>query len=236
MIDLICLPFAGGNQASFAFLKPYLPANVKLSCLEYPGHGRRLESAPLCDLDAIVRDARSQLEERLQGDYLLFGHSLGASVAFLLAEQVASSFFPPPRHLFLSGQGALTQRAPSRRHLLPRRDFFGLIADLAGTPPEVLDCPELLDLLEPVLRADFAALDDYPRTRFPTLPFPTTVLYGDADPCVSRPAIQAWQELCGGEFSRREFSGGHFFIHEHAAEIAALIGAAATADTHCHAC
>jgi len=233
-MTLVCLPFAGGTQTSFSFLQKYLPPEIKYLCLEYPGHGRRMNTAPLHDLDAIVSDALTQLLDRVEGDYLLFGHSMGACVAFLVAERIAQSFSLPPKHLFLSGHGAITRRQQTHRHLLPRNKFLALINDLQGTPAEVFSCPELVDLVEPILRVDFAALDTYSRTDFASLPYPVTILHGSDDPSVNRTDIYAWRDLCADDFSCREFSGGHFFIHDHAAALAALVTTAAFPSAQSH--
>lgn len=222
LTTLVCLPFAGGNQTSYAFLRQYLPAQIPLLALDYPGHGRRMGTPPLQDLEAIVSDVVEQVRQQLAGEYVLFGHSMGACVAFLAAERLADSWLAP-RHLFLSGHAAITQRKSTRRHLLPRDAFLALVAELQGTPDEVLACPELVELLEPVLRADFAALENYQRTDFAPLPYPVTLLHGGDDPSVSRQSIAAWREICPNIVSCEEFPGGHFFIHQHAAQVAALI-------------
>lgn len=233
-MTLVCLPFAGGTQTSFSFLQKYLPPEIKYLCLEYPGHGRRMNTVPLDDLEDIVSDICTQLHDRVDGEYLLFGHSMGACVAFLVAERIARSFTPPPRHLFLSGHGAITRRRPTHRHLLPRNKFLAMIDALQGTPDAVFSCPELVDLIEPILRADFAALDNYSRRVFRSVPYPVTILHGTDDPGVDRNDIDAWRDLCADHLSFREFSGGHFFIHEHAEAVASLLTAAAFSTAQCH--
>lgn len=233
-MTLVCLPFAGGTQTSYAPFQKHLPPEIAYLCLEYPGHGRRMKKLPLHDLDDIVSDVLAQLHDRVDGEYLLFGHSMGACVAFLTAERIAQSFFPPPKHVFLSGHGAITRRRQTYRHLLPRNQFLTLIDDLQGTPAAVFACPELVDLLEPILRADFAALDSYSRTAFASLPYPVTVLHGVEDPTANRADIFAWRDLCKAEVCFREFSGGHFFIHDHAEIVAALIATAALSPVACH--
>jgi len=220
---LVCLPFAGGNQSSFAFLRRHLQPDLRLKVLEYSGHGQRI-NAPLLDcLDAVVEDAHQQLLAAPEDDYLLFGHSMGACVAFLLAERLNHSVLPPPKHVFLSGHGVITERRRRQRHLLPSDQFFALLAEMQGTPSEILDCRELLELFEPILRADFAVLDNYRRTNFSPLPYSFTVLHGQNDVHTSRDSVQAWRRLCLGDFSFHEFSGGHFFIHDHPQMLAQLI-------------
>ena len=220
MTTLFCLPFAGGNLSSFFFLKPYLPSHLRLEVLEYPGHGRRIKIPPLESLDEITEDLFVQLRSRVQGKYLLYGHSMGACLTYLLAERIYTSATTGPKHLVLSGHGPPGLRPKQPRHLLPRSDFLALIARVQGTPAEVLACQELLDFMEPVLRADFKAMDTYLRPALPPLPYPMAVLHGQDDPFTTRDEALSWQKLAGNTFTFEELSGGHFFIHDHPTRIA----------------
>lgn len=220
MSTIICFPFAGGSEGSFAFLKPFLPSDIQLKTIEYPGHGRRIQAPPLSSLDAIVDDAMQQLVPCLMDDYILFGHSMGACVAFLCAEKICRSNLPLPTRLALSGHGAINTESQKNRHLLPREQFIALLSRMQGTPAEVLANEELLQLFEPVLRADFAAIDTFRRPSLPILPLDLTLFHGQDDQWTSPDEVEKWSRYVNGATEMHKLTGGHFFIRDHARLIA----------------
>ncbi len=219
MSAILCFPFAGGSEGSFAFLKPFLPPDIQLKTIEYPGHGRRLQEQPLTDLDAIVDDAVQQIHSFLDDDYILYGHSMGACVAFFCAERIWRAALPLPVRLVLSGHGAVTGTSTKNRHLLPREDFISMLRRMQGTPAEVLAHDELLRLFEPVLRADFAAVDTFRRSSLPVLPLDLTLFHGRDDQWTSAEEVRHWRHLVSGTTELEVLSGGHFFIREHGRHI-----------------
>lgn len=222
-MHLFCIPYAGGNAWSYRALAPFLSPGITLEGLELPGRGRRgLE--PLCgSLDDLAADVVRQIEQRaVTGAYALYGHSMGALLAYLAAQRMRAAGLAMPRSLFLSGSSAPASREVRRRHLLSPPEFKAMLRDLGGCPPQVLDDPELLDFFEPILRADFKAVETWQHREQPPLDIPLTVMSGTSDHSDAGDT-GGWASETTAECRLLEFSGDHFFILNHWGEIGATI-------------
>jgi surfactin synthase thioesterase subunit len=226
-ISLIGLPFAGGSACSYRDLKASLAPSVDFCPIEPHGRGRRFSEALLADIHAMAEDALRQVRALIESrPYALYGHSLGAKVAYLMACGIATRGLPQPEHLFVSGSAAPSVPPRSRtRHLLPRQAFFDLIRSMSGTATEIFESSELLDLFEPVLRADFEANDTYCYQKQEPLSVPLTVMIGTEDTVSYTDAFQ-WERETTGQTRILRFPGGHFFINKHCRAIAHLISQA----------
>jgi len=222
-LNLFCLPYAGGNSYSYRPLEKHLPEHIRLAGIEIPGRGLRAREPLIYSLDALANDIFGQLKPRLgEGPYALFGHSMGAALCFLCLRRIAAAGLAYPQMVFLSGKSAPSVNENQTRHLLPRDAFVEMLRDLGGCPPEILDEEELIDYFEPILRADFQAVETWRTTEQPPLPVPFVVLHGQDDQ-VTREEAMAWAKETAGGFRFHEFAGDHFFIQRHWASIAQLI-------------
>lgn len=144
----------------------------------------------------------------------MFGHSLGARIAFELIYTLQSLNLPTPSYFFASGSGAPhLERVAENIHKLPEDEFVLRLQLLNGTPKEVLLNPELLALLIPMLRADFEVAETYQAVKV-AIKSPILVLYGEFDIQITVPEIEAWAELSSIGFSAYPLPGDHFFIHQ----------------------
>ena len=230
-LSLYCLPYAGGNAWAYRPLAEALPGGIEVRGVELPGRGRRARE-PLCtSLEALADDVHAQLRaELVDRRYALFGHSMGATLAYLCALRIRRDALPLPSALILSGAAAPWARVPQRRHLLPRDDFLAMLGELGGVPPEILQHQELIDYFEPVLRADFAAVEDWRPGAHDPLPIPLIVLRGRDDD-VSAEQAGAWSRASSAACTVYAFEGGHFFINAQCGAIAARIAASLAIDT-----
>jgi medium-chain acyl-[acyl-carrier-protein] hydrolase len=165
-------------------------------------------------MEPLVTALAEALRPFLDRPFALFGHSLGALVSFELARRLQAQSGPLPRHLFVSGKRAPQcpqEHAP--RHALPEAEFRAELRKIGGTPEEVLNNEDLLRLLTPTLRADFALYETYSLTDGPPLECPVIVFGGDQDPWVRIEHLEAWQVHTRGPFRVQEFPGDHFFLH-----------------------
>jgi surfactin synthase thioesterase subunit len=220
---LLCLPHAGGSAGYFFPLARALGPDVEVLAVQYPGRQNRRHEPFATDVAELVRGVRAALPETGAGSSALFGHSMGAVVAFELARARERCGEKPVRHLFVSGRRGPSCVRDGAVHALPDRDLIEVVAGNGGTSRILLDDPELRTLFLPVIRSDYRLIESYHFRPGPPLTCPITVLCGDADPAVTDEEAAAWQQHTTGRFDLRVFTGGHFFLENHRPEIAALL-------------
>ncbi len=213
-LRLFCFPYAGGNPSVFFPWARSMPRNIELWTIQLPGHGERLAEKPYSHIEPLVQDLAAAILPYLDQPFAFFGHSMGATVAFELARRLHRQGDPEPSNLIVSAQKA--PQSPHRHpitHDLPKNEFIDELRRLNGTPAEVFSHAELLELLLPVLRADFAVCETYTYQDGPTLNCPVTAFGGLADPDIERYELEAWREQTCGRFRLRMFPGDHFFLN-----------------------
>jgi medium-chain acyl-[acyl-carrier-protein] hydrolase len=82
-----------------------------------------------------------------------------------------------------------------------------------GTPAEVLDNPELMDILLPLIRADFSVSEMYTFEPESPLEIPITAFGGVEDTHITREEFQRWSEETRGHFALHMIQGDHFFLN-----------------------
>jgi len=212
-LRLFCFPYAGGSALTYRSWSELLPKNVEVCPIELPGRGSRLREAPYTSLALLVTDSAAALTRYLDKPYAFFGHSMGALIGFELARLFRQQSLPEPLHLFASGHTA-PQVSSGHRPIynLPENEFMEELRKLNGTPDAVLNNEELMKLLLPMLRADFAVNETY--IYQPDLPLdcPISAYGGVQDKDVNRESLEAWREQTAAAFSLQMFAGGHFFL------------------------
>lgn len=224
-ITVYCLPFAGGNTDSYRPFQKHISVPFRIRPIELPGRGRRIREPLLTNIHSMVEDILQQIGKELgRQRYVFYGHSMGALLAYLLTKRLVSTGQTPPLHVFCSGRKApsLPHDRPFK-HQLAKQNFLGYIDELRGLPAELLNNAEFMDFVEPILRADFQAVETYTYQPAPPLEVPITVLAGDKDPR-TRPYtnLLPWKEESSYPVQIEQFTGEHFFLFEHVPGIAAL--------------
>lgn len=218
-LRLFCFPFAGGGAATYRSWYERLAPRVEVMPVELPGRASRFQEKPFRQLEPLLESLAAGLAPELDRPFAFFGHSMGALIAFELTRWLRRSGGPLPQRLFVSARRApqLPPREDEVYYDLPEADFVAKLRELNGTPEEVLEHPELMNMMIPLLRADFELNETYRYT--PAAPFelPITALGGVADLEVPREDLTAWSEHTVGSFQLRMFEGDHFFIN-HAGE------------------
>jgi medium-chain acyl-[acyl-carrier-protein] hydrolase len=161
-LRLFCFPYAGGNTYGFRSWQRHFPPDVDLCLVHLPGRGKRINEQMFTRLKVIVRKLADLITSEPQPPYALFGHSMGAVISFELARELRRRRFAAPLRLFLSGRSApniASREAPIFN--LPEEAFIAEIRKFNGTPKELLDHSEAMELFIPVLRADLEMLDTY---------------------------------------------------------------------------
>lgn len=226
-MQLYCLPYAGGSALVYARWRRVLPSWIDVRPLEWPGRGARMdEPLPVDPCELAGQLADELVHASLAPRYALFGHSLGAVVAFELAHALLARGAAAPRILFVSGAEAPAVRNGERwRTPLSDEALRDELLGLQGTPQDVLDHPDIMRAALPVLRADFLMSGSYTYRRRRPLPCALQVFAGDQD-VPRREALEAWRDETDAGFSVEMLPGHHFFIHARQQQLLGLIEAA----------
>ncbi|HEY2961933.1 MAG TPA: alpha/beta fold hydrolase [Pyrinomonadaceae bacterium] len=213
-LRMFCFPYAGGGAAIYRGWENYVPPGVEILAIQPPGRGNRFREPAFDRMDHLVAAAATAMEPFLDLPIVLFGHSVGAMASFELAHRIGYQFGVKVLHLFVSGA-----RAPQLRrnrhniHDLPEDEFTTELKTLNGTPPEVLENPELMRMISKTLRADFAIAETYSCSHAEPLNCPITVMGGLDDTLAAREDLEAWRIHTTNSFDLWQLPGDHFFIH-----------------------
>ena len=192
--------------------------------MQLPGRDRRIAEPPYSDVKLLAQVTGEALRPFFDKPFAFFGHSMGALLSFELAHYLRAELGLSPQHLFASGRHApQVENPPPALSRLSKEELIKELHELKGTPPDVLEHPDLMELMLPVLRADFALGDTYTFEARPLLSCPITVLGGLRD-STPRADLQAWGELTTGPFSLRMFPGDHFFLHSDELQLLEVLG------------
>jgi medium-chain acyl-[acyl-carrier-protein] hydrolase len=189
-----------------------------------PGREFRLREPAYTRIEQLVEALAREISPYLDKPFAFFGHSMGAIISFELARRLRSERGVEPGHLFISGRRS--PRIPRRDpyiHDLPDAEFAAELEQLNGTPREVLEHKELMEMLIPMLRADFAVCHTYTYVPGEPLSCPITVLCGTRDDTTSREDVEGWRDETTGDCRIQLLEGDHFFINQQQATIPAII-------------
>lgn len=211
-LRLLCLPHAGGAASLYRLWTRGLPEGIEVWSAQPPGRETRLGEAPHRAMGPLVASLLEAVTPAMDRPVAIFGHSLGARVAFELARALRRAQLPAPVLLAVSGceEPAVPSRVPGL-HAEPEETLLRHLQALQGTPAEVLENRQLLELLLPSLRADFELLNAYAFAPEPPLDCPLVALGGTTDPVVPLAALQGWAPHSTRFLGQRAFEGGHFF-------------------------
>jgi len=223
---LIAVPYAGAGAGAYAAWAAHLPADGELHAVVLPGRDARVGEAPLSELAAVVAGLVPALAALADRPLVLYGHSVGALIAAACARDLAARGMPPRACLVAACRAAhLPPRLPPLTGL-DDRGLWRAMGDRYGGTPGMATVPdELIALLSSALRADAAIADQARIAPAPPLPCPLLACGADDDPAVTLDDLAAWRAHAGAGFALHQFTGGHFFLHAHAARLVALAAA-----------
>ena len=213
-VRLFCFPYAGGGASIFRTWANDVPTGVEVCPVQLPGRESRLIEQPFTRLSSLVQALAQAISPYLDVPFAFFGHSMGALISFELARELRRQNRPGPFHLFVSGHRA-PELPPRRRpiHQLADAAFKAELDGLLGTPKEVLQNAELMDLFLPLLRADFAVCETYHYSPETPLNCSISAFGGLQDKEVSYQDLEKWQDQTYRSFTLRKLPGNHFFVH-----------------------
>ncbi|MGZ2749830.1 SDR family NAD(P)-dependent oxidoreductase [Burkholderia stagnalis] len=212
---IFCIPYLGGLGSVFSGWVRHLPDEIELQALQLPGRPPRHAEAAHSRYPALVDALRDVLMLRLDAPYAIYGHSLGALLAFGLAHALRDAGAPAPEHLFLAAYPAPHLHNPVGDIAgLPEAAFIDGLKRLRGIPEQVLADRELLKVFLPSLRAEIDLLNSYVHDTRAPLAMPATILGGTRDHVVTAAEIGAWRQHFAVPVDVREIDGGHYFMKD----------------------
>lgn len=223
-LRLFCFPYAGGNAAAYLNWQPKLGPEIEICAIQLPGRGTRMGEPAIDRLAPLVR----QLAEVIAGEGDLpaafFGHSLGALVAFELARFSKLMHLRGPERLIVSGcQAPSVRQARDHLHTLPDAELIEELRRYNGTPAAILAHAELMALVLPAIRADFAIVETYAYRAGIRLDQPIDVLAGTKDPIVPPDRVAPWLAETERPGGIHWFEGDHFFLDTQPEAVAARL-------------
>ncbi len=213
-VRLFCFPYAGGGASTYRTWTK--EETLGIVPVQLPGRENRMREKPLLSMREIVEQAAAAIYPYTGKRYALFGHSLGARIAFEVVRFMRLKGLPLPTHLFVSGSRAPEIPEPYPLHELEEDDFVAALSRYGGTPKTLLDNRELMRFFLPLLRADFTVDETYEYHEEDPLPVPITAFYGDEDTEATHDETVGWQRHTTERFSVYEISGGHFYLTQSA--------------------
>ena len=224
---LFCMPYAGGGVAAYRLWHKSLPSDIEVLAAQLPGRESRLREQPLTSIAAMVESVRPAVEAATDLPYAIFGHSMGALMAFELTAALAHSGLRAPSHLFVSARRSPDEPDPKFPvHPLPEAQFLDELQERYGAIPDaVRNEPELLELLLPVLRADIKAVETYLPTHGARVACAIDVYGGEHDTHPYPSQLPLWQRVADQPVRIRMFTGDHFYLNAHREALTADIAA-----------
>nr|WP_092071394.1 alpha/beta fold hydrolase [Dendrosporobacter quercicolus]NSL49373.1 thioesterase [Dendrosporobacter quercicolus DSM 1736]SDM25793.1 Surfactin synthase thioesterase subunit [Dendrosporobacter quercicolus] len=212
IIRVFCLPYAGGGASVYRGWAKELPEGAGIYPIQLPGRENRIAEPPARDMTTLVHEISRAIVPYLQQPFILFGHSLGARLAFEIARNIRRKWNLQPSRLIVSGSRAPEIPEPKPLHGLPDSAFIEELRRFSGTPEAVLQSRELMELFLPVLRADFTVDETYVYSADKPLECPISAFGGTKDPEAGSKEVQGWARHTSCSFSLEMLEGGHFFL------------------------
>jgi medium-chain acyl-[acyl-carrier-protein] hydrolase len=231
-LRLFCLPYAGGGASVFRSWSNFLPQDLEVCAVQLPGRENRIREQPFRHISGLIQILTEIIKPYLNLPFALFGHSLGAIVAFELARRIRHAYGLKATHLFVASHIAPHIPSPEALHRLPDASFIEELRMYDGIPELLLEEKELMQLLLPTIRADFAINETYVYSDEEPLECPISAFGGLHDPKVSSDYLTPWREHTRGAFNQHILPGNHFFLQS-SKELLLKIIAEGLANTLC---
>ncbi|MFC9930558.1 thioesterase II family protein [Streptomyces sp. NPDC127190] len=219
-LSLVCFPHAGGSASYFRPLANALAGVADVLPVQYPGRQDRRAEPPITDIGRLADEIVTVLETLPRRRLVLFGHSMGACVAFEVARRLEAGSATELLGLVASGRTAPPRLRDRGVRFMNDDGIVAEIRRLNGTDDRLLLDDDIIRMIMPAIRADYTAVESYRYIPGPPLRCPISVLVGDHDPQVTPAEAEKWREHTEAGFSLRTFPGGHFYLAEQNAKVA----------------
>jgi medium-chain acyl-[acyl-carrier-protein] hydrolase len=225
-LRLFCLPYAGGGAATYRLWADELPSDFEVCPVHLPGREKRFGEPLLTDAVEAAAVLTAVLAPYLDVPYAIFGHSMGAALAYEIALALVRTRRAPPTCLIVSARRA--PHLPARAapvHDLPDHLLIEELKRLNGTPRQVLEDDELMSFMLPMVRSDFRLAETYRAPAPIALPSPVIAIGGREDDDIPLSDLEAWRSVSNGEFRFHIVDGDHFFINSQRPSVIRIVAA-----------
>ncbi|GIJ08922.1 thioesterase II family protein [Micromonospora andamanensis] len=224
-VRLVCFPHASGNALFYRDWGALLPGGVETWAVQYPGRLDRLSEPCVTDMAELAdRVTEALLPFTRTGGVALFGHSMGAAVAYEVTRRLEHRLGIAVRHLFVSAHPSPALHRIGNLHLDSDDALWDELRRQDATSAETLAHPQLRALIMPALRSDYRLIETWQPALAPPLSCPVTALGGRDDPDVAPAELTDWARFTTGPYRRLVRPGGHFYLVEDLDAVVAALG------------
>ena len=221
----LVFPHAGGAALAYrSFGTALAAAGSDAYVLQYPRRGDRLTHPAHATVGELATDLFAAGDWAGIGPLQLFGHCMGAVVAFEFA-RVAEQRGVTVDALWASASEAPSAVASAPDLPMAESEILAEMVDLGGTDPQLLADDDFVELLLMAVRADYAAFNRYECGGDIRIAADIHTLGGERDHRIDENMLRRWQAHSSGAFTVSTFDGGHFYLDEHSGEVAELVNA-----------
>ncbi|MFB4421411.1 thioesterase II family protein [Streptomyces sp. QL37] len=224
-IRLLCLPHAGGAATFFHGWARAFGNDIEVLAACYPGRQHRINEPCLPSIEAMADALTEEMLAYADAPLAIFGHSMGATLAYEITLRLHRQHDIVPTALLLSSREPPHRVTPINADPDDQASVVAEVHRLGGTDSEVLADPDLRDLVLPAIRSDFRLVNDYAARPGVPLPCPVVGYVGSSDPDLDDGVMRDWGDLAPEGFDLVTLQGDHFYLVDREEELTADIRA-----------
>ena len=217
-VKVFCLPYAGGSASIYFDWKQKYTSIAEIIPIEYRGHGSLFGEPFYQDANEAADHICNKILRESPENYIIYGHSMGSLIALLVVIRLEKGGYTPlPKAIVAGGT-----RPPHLKHKdeqlahLPKDQFMEKILGLGQTDPEIMNMPELVDMLYDVFYADVKLCEEYQYDELlPGISIPMVIMTGSKDLEAPLDEMKEWARYTSNSFYIKEFNADHFFPFNH---------------------
>jgi surfactin synthase thioesterase subunit len=208
---VLCFHHAGGSASFFRKFSKYIGNNLNLYSVQLPGRGKRFTERFVENVDDVVMNVSKHYTFKTD-NLIIFGHSLGALLAYEFSKFLCNNKIIIPRHLIVSGRNAPSEMSKINISNLSDDELLNYLREIGDMPEEVYSNSEVLKVFLPIIKSDLKISDSYIYRGIAKLPHPITAYIGKADQSINLSRIDCWARETTSNFNKIIFEGGHFYL------------------------
>jgi len=210
-LRLYCFPYAGGSASIYNSFIENIGEEIELVAIALPGRAEMMFDEPIKDMQELVDILYQQMRSNLHEPFAFFGHSMGGSISFALAQKIEQLSSASPKFIVISATRPQNLQNLNSKHTLSDDGLIDVLRQNSASPKEVLDSKEMMELILPGVRADYQLIETYKVRKSSALSSQLVIFNDETD--IKKEDILSWQEFFKTEAKYVSFEGGHFFIH-----------------------